>query len=73
MKALTFSVVYETAPESNWSAYVPDLPGCVSTGRTLEEVKKNIRGAIEGHLRVMREYGDPIPDPSTVVEMVELA
>jgi len=73
MSLMRFSVVYETEPGSNWSAYVPDLPGCVSTGQTLDEVKLNIREAIEGHVQVMREFGDPIPEPSTVVEMVELA
>ncbi len=72
MNTLRFSVIYETEPGSNWSAYVPDLPGCVSTGRTLDEVERNIREAMEGHIRVMREFGDPIPEPSTVVGIVEL-
>ena len=72
MRSLRFSVVYETDPGSNWSAYVPDLPGCVSTGQTLEEVQRNIREAVEGHIRVMRDYGDPVPEPSTVVGTVEL-
>jgi predicted RNase H-like HicB family nuclease len=73
MKSLSFSVVYETKSGSNWSADVPDLPGCVSTGETLDDVKRNIREAMEGHLQVMREYRDPIPQPSTVVDVVELA
>ena len=70
---MRFSVVYEIEPGSNWSAYVPDLPGCVSTGQTLDDVKLSIREAIEGHVQVMREFGDPIPEPTTFVEVVELA
>jgi predicted RNase H-like HicB family nuclease len=61
IEEMTYAVVFETIPGSNWSAYVPDLPGCVSTGRTLEETEQNIREAIAGHLAVMREHGDPIP------------
>jgi predicted RNase H-like HicB family nuclease len=56
----------------NCSAYVPDLPGCVSTGKTIEETLKNMREAIEGHLEVMREYGDPIPEPTTLAAQVEV-
>jgi predicted RNase H-like HicB family nuclease len=66
-----YAVVLEKA-EDNWAAYVPDLPGCVSTGRTLEETKRNIREAIELHLEAMQEVGEPIPDPSTQVDFVEL-
>lgn len=58
--------------ENNYSAYVPDLPGCVSTGRNFEETLKNIREAIEGHLEVMREFGDPIPEPKTEAAEVEI-
>jgi predicted RNase H-like HicB family nuclease len=58
-----FAVVFEKA-ESNWAAYVPDLPGCITTGSTLEETKRNIREAIELHLEAMLEVGEPIPDPT---------
>ncbi len=64
-----FAVVYEHGP-GNWSAYVPDLPGCVSLGDTLEETEKNIREAIELHVEVMQEHGDEIPEPTTVVSRV---
>ena len=67
--ALTYAVVIEWGP-NNCSAYVPDLPGCVSTGKTVEETTRNIQEAITGHLAVMREYGDPIPEPRTQVAMV---
>jgi predicted RNase H-like HicB family nuclease len=58
---MQYAVVIEHQEGSNYSAYVPELPGCVSTGATLEEVEANIREAIEFHLRGMREDGDPIP------------
>jgi predicted RNase H-like HicB family nuclease len=64
-----YIVIYEWGSK-NWSAYVPDLPGCVSAGFTLEETKRNIREAMEGHLEVMREYGEPIPEPTSEVERV---
>ena len=52
--------------EQNFSAYVPALPGRVSTGQTLEETPRNIQEAIELHLAGMREDGVPIPPPSAV-------
>ena len=52
--------------ERNYSAYFPDLPGCVATGQTLEELKQAMREALELHLRGMREDGLPIPEPSLV-------
>ena len=62
------AVAIERVPASNYCAYVPDLPGCVSTGDTPQEVRRNIREAIEFHLEGMREDGDPIPEPTTQVE-----
>lgn len=58
--------------ERNYSAYFPDLPGCVATGNTLDEVKQRMREALELHLRGMREDGLPIPEPS-LVEYVDAA
>lgn len=69
---MRYAVIIEWA-ETNYSAYVPDLPGCVSVGDTLEEVTRNIREASDGHLEVMREYGDPIPAPQTRAIEVEVA
>ena len=66
-----YAVVYEKAA-SNWAAYVPDLPGCITTGATLEETKRNIREAIELHLDAMREVGEPVPEASADIEFVEL-
>ena len=66
-----YAVVIEHGP-NNLSAYVPDFPGCVTTGRTVEEIEHNIREAMELHLEGMVEDGEPIPEPSTSVSYVEL-
>jgi predicted RNase H-like HicB family nuclease len=68
---MRYAVVIEKG-ERNFSAYVPDLPGCVSVGDTLEEVKSEIREAIEFHLAGMREDGLPTPTPSSRAEYVEV-
>ena len=69
---MLYAVVIETAG-SNFSAYVPDLPGCVATGATLEETESAIREAIEFHLEGLREDGTPIPPASSRVDYVEVA
>ncbi len=69
---MRYAVVIEKA-KGNYSAYVPDLPGCVSVGDTLEEVKQNIQEALAFHLEAMREDGLPIPQPATECEYVEVA
>lgn len=69
---MRYAVVIEKA-ENNLAAYVPDLLGCVATGKTKEETEQRIREAIEIHLRGMREDGLPIPEPSSEVEYVDIA
>jgi predicted RNase H-like HicB family nuclease len=54
--SMKYAVVFEQA-ESNWAACVPDLPGCITAGSTLEETESNIREAIEAHLRTLRDFG----------------
>ena len=66
-----YAVIFEKA-ENNWGAYVPDLPGCITTGKTLEETKRNIREAIELHLEAMVEVGEPIPEPSSFADEIEV-
>jgi len=66
-----YAVVIERGP-NNYSAYVPDLPGCVTTGETIEEIKTNIREAIELHLEGLMEDGVTVPEPSSVAIEVEL-
>jgi predicted RNase H-like HicB family nuclease len=69
---MRYAIVIEKA-ESNYAAYVPDLPGCIATGATIEETEREIREAIDLHLRGMREDGLPIPEPSSSVDYVEIA
>ncbi|MDQ6831265.1 MAG: type II toxin-antitoxin system HicB family antitoxin [Gemmatimonadota bacterium] len=61
------------ATERGFSAYSPDLPGCVSTGGTRSEVEQQMREAIEFHLEGLREDGAPIPPPSSSATYVEVA
>ena len=67
-----YLVVFERT-ENNWSAYVPDLPGCVAAGSTREETGRLIREAIEFHLEGMTQEGLPIPEPTTEAEHVTIA
>ena len=69
---MRYAVVIEKV-ENNYSAYVPDLPGCIATGATVAEVESQIREAIEFHLEGMREDGTAIPPPSSRVEYVDIA
>ena len=69
---MRYAIVIEEAG-TNYSAYVPDLPGCVATGSTIEETERAIREAIVFHLEGLREDGAPIPPPSSRVEYVEVA
>jgi len=64
-----YAVVLENAG-TNWAAYVPDLPGCVATGATLEDCRHEIGEAIRFHLEGMREDGIDIPPPSSVADYV---
>jgi predicted RNase H-like HicB family nuclease len=67
-----YAVVIEKAL-GNYSAYVPDLPGCVATGATVQEVEAEIREAIAFHIEGMREDGIPIPEPTSKVEYIDAA
>ena len=65
-----YAVIFEKGPVS-WGAYVPDLPGLVATGETLEEVQALIKEGLEVHLESMLEDGDPIPEPSSYVGTIK--
>ena len=69
---MPYAIVIEAAGD-NFSAYVPDLPGCVATGSTVEETEQQIREAIEFHLESLRADDLPIPPASSRVEYVEVA
>jgi predicted RNase H-like HicB family nuclease len=66
-----YLVVYEKTG-TGYSAYVPDLPGCITTGASLSDTKRNMQEAIQGHLAVMREFGDAIPQPTTEAERMQV-
>lgn len=67
-----YAIVVEHAGR-NYAAYVPDLPGCVATGETIEEVERLLREAVELHVAGMREDGLPLPEPSSVVDYLEVS
>lgn len=69
---MRYAIVIERSA-TNYSAYVPDLPGCVATGGSPEEVETRIREAIALHLRGLQEDGSPIPVPMSRVEYVDIA
>jgi predicted RNase H-like HicB family nuclease len=69
---MRYAIVIERA-EGNYSAYVPDLPGCVATGDTLAEVESEMREAIAFHLDGLREDGLPIPPASSQVDYLDVA
>ena len=69
---MNYVVVYEKCA-TGWSAYVPDLPGVVTTGRTKEKAKELIREAIEFHLGGLREDKLPIPEPAASAEVVTVS
>ncbi|MBK7664617.1 MAG: type II toxin-antitoxin system HicB family antitoxin [Sterolibacteriaceae bacterium] len=69
---MRYAIVIEKA-EGNYSAYVPDLPGCVATGSSVAEAEQEIREAIRFHIDGMREDGSDVPQPSSQVEYVDVA
>jgi predicted RNase H-like HicB family nuclease len=66
-----YAVVFQRAAH-NWSAFVPDLLGCVTTGKTLDETRRLIAEAIEFHIEGMLLHGETVPEPNTVAEAVEV-
>ena len=69
---MKYTVVIERT-SNNYAAYVPDLPGCVATASTREELLEEIRDAIEFHIEGMREDGEPVPHPQATADVVEVA
>jgi predicted RNase H-like HicB family nuclease len=67
-----YLIVFERGPTS-WGATVPDLPGCFAVGSTREEAERLIRGAIESHIEVLREIGEPVPEPNHEAGCVTVA
>ncbi len=69
---MDYTVIYEATP-TGFSAYLPDLPGCVAAGATRDEVERLIRSAVEMHLEGMRDGGEPLPSPTTWADTVTVA
>ncbi len=69
---MKYTIVIEKSP-NNYAAYVPDLPGCVATASTREELLEEIRNAIEFHIEGMREDGESIPEPQVTADVVEVS
>ena len=69
---MDYTVIYEETP-TGFSAYLPDLPGCVAAGGTRAEVERLIRSAVRMHLEAMRDGGEPLPSPGTWAGTVEVA
>lgn len=64
-----YTVIYERG-ERNWSAYVPDLPGCVATGKSRQDLDKQIREAMEFHMEGLKRRGEKVPEPAVVAGLV---
>lgn len=73
---MKYVIVKEQAEDGSWWVRVPELPGCFSWGETPEAAAGNAREAIEGHIGVLREFGDPVPngfENDQLVEIVDIA
>jgi predicted RNase H-like HicB family nuclease len=73
MKSMEYVIVIEPAEDGSFSAYVPDLPGCVSCGDTLDELRTNIEEAVRGHIEALRDTGQPVPPPTAMTAKVNAA
>ncbi|MGH9492769.1 MAG: type II toxin-antitoxin system HicB family antitoxin [Terriglobales bacterium] len=69
---MKYTVIYEKS-STGYGAYVPDLPGCVATARTLEKTKKLIREAIELHIESLKQHGERVPEPTTVSDYITVS
>jgi len=70
---MDFTVVIEKTDDGSYSAYVPDLPGCVSCGDTPGEALDSVREAVQGHIQTLREFGEPVPEPRLFASVVRAA
>jgi predicted RNase H-like HicB family nuclease len=68
-----YAVVIEQAPDGSYSAYVPDLPGCVACGDTLDEARTLIAEAVILHIESLRAHHEPVPPPTTTVDRIRAA
>jgi len=69
---MEYAVIIEKASDGSFSAYVPDLPGCVSCGDSREEVQQSIQEAIRWHIDSLQQHGEPVPNPTTSVCQIQV-
>jgi len=70
---MKYVYVIERADDGSFSAYVPDLPGCTTSGQTVDEVKRNIGDAVATYIDSLREHDEPVPPPRSQTDVVEAA
>jgi predicted RNase H-like HicB family nuclease len=69
---MRYAVIYEKTDAGGYSAYIPDLPGCIATGKNLEETKVRVADAIQFHLEGLRLHGQPVPQPVSLADHVDV-
>jgi predicted RNase H-like HicB family nuclease len=70
---MKYVYIIEQADDGSYSAYVPDLPGCTTSGDSADEVRRNIKDAVMTYIDSLREHNEPVPSPNTTVDVVEAA
>lgn len=70
---MKYVYVIEKAADGSYSAYVPDLPGCTTSGDSADEVRQGIKDAVATYIESLREHGESIPAPSSIADVVEAA
>ncbi len=70
---MKYVYVIEKANDGSFSAYVPDLPGCTTCGDSVDEVRENVKEAVGLYLESLREHNEPVPEPSSLADVVEAA
>ena len=70
---MKYVYIIERAGDGSCSAYVPDLPGCTTSGDTPDDVRQSIKDAVATYIESLREHGEPVPPPTSIVEEVEAA
>ncbi|MGA2583920.1 MAG: type II toxin-antitoxin system HicB family antitoxin [Tepidisphaeraceae bacterium] len=70
---MKYTYVIEKADDGTYSAYVPDLPGCTTSGYTVDDVRQSIKEAVDSYLESLREHDEPIPPPTSTADVVDAA
>jgi predicted RNase H-like HicB family nuclease len=70
---MKYVYIIEQAEDGSYSAYVPDLPGCTTCGDSPDEIRRNIRDAVDSYIESLREHNEPVPPPRSTSDVVEAA